>query len=60
MSVQISYSNKKINKSSSNLVLFVDEKFNIKGLKKYLSDSEAFYINDILKSSDIKKKFISF
>ena len=60
MSVQISYSNKKINKSSSNLVLFVDEKFNIKGLKKYLSDSEAFYINDLLKSSDIKKNLLVF
>ena len=60
MSVKISYSNKKINKSSSNLVLFVDEKFNIKGLKKYLSDSEASYIDDILKSSDIKKNLLVF
>ena len=42
-------------KSSGNLVLFCDEKFNINSLKKYLSNSESTYINDLLKTSDLKK-----
>ena len=55
MTVKINYSNKVSNKSSANLVLFSDEKFNISSLKKYLSNSEFSYINDLLKTSDLKK-----
>ena len=56
MSIKINYSKKIIGKSSSNLILFADEKFNIKSLKKYLSNSEFSYISDLLKTSDLKKK----
>ena len=34
MTIQINYKNDSINKSSTNLVLFVDENFNINSLKK--------------------------
>ena len=60
MAIQINYSNKAISKSSSNLVLFVDEKFNINKLKKYLSNTELSYINDLLKTSDLKKNMLVF
>jgi leucyl aminopeptidase len=57
MTVQILYKNKD---NSNNLVLFVDESFNISGLKKYLSSVEFFYISDLLKNSDLKKNLLSF
>ncbi len=60
MSIKINFSNKTSNKSSSNLVLFSNEKFEIKSLKKYLSNSELTYIVDILKTSDLKKKILVF
>src|SRR6056300_1889202 len=60
MTVQINYKNSKIKKSSSNLVLFVDEKFNISGLKKHISNSEFSYTSDLLKNSDLKKDLLVF
>ena len=55
MTLKISYINKLINKNSSNIVLFVNEKFNVGNLKKYISDKEYSYIGDLLKASDLKK-----
>jgi len=60
MSIKINYSNKPYGKTAANLVLFSNEKFNINGLKKYLSNSEFSYINDLLKTSDLKNKIICF
>ncbi len=60
MSIKINYSNKPYGKTAANLVLFSNEKFNINGLKKYLSNSEFSYINDLLKTSDLKKKLFVF
>jgi leucyl aminopeptidase len=60
MSVKIYYTNKTPNKSLSNLVLFVDDKFNITNLKKYLSKTELSYINDLLKNNDLKKNMFLF
>ena len=60
MPIKINYLNKVINKSSANLVLFTDEKFSINVLKKYLSNSEFSYINDLLKSIDLKKNMFVF
>ena len=48
MSVQINYKVSNTKKVSTNLILFVDEKFNISGLKKYISNSEFAYISDLL------------
>ena len=55
MSIKINYSKKISNKSSSNLVLFCDEKYSISGLKKYVSNTEFSYISDLLKTDDLKK-----
>ena len=60
MTVQINYKSGNSKKISSNLVLFVDEKFNISGLKKYISNSELSYISDLLKNSDLKKSLLVF
>ena len=60
MSVKINYLNKTINNLTSNLVLFSNEKFDIKNLKKNLSNFEFLYINDLLKTSDLKKKILVF
>ena len=60
MSIKINYSKKLLNKSSSNLVYFCNEKFNTNPLKKNLSSSEFDYINDLLKTTDIKKKLLIF
>ncbi len=60
MSIQINYKNSGSKKVSSNLVLFVDEKFNINGLKKHISNSEFLYISELLKNSDLKKDLLVF
>ena len=60
MTIQINYKNSGLMKTSSNLILFVDEKFNIGGLKKYISNSEFSYISDLLKNSDLKKDLLFF
>jgi len=60
MTVRINYNNSNSNKASSNLVLFVDERFNISGLKKHFSNSEFSYISDLLKNADLKKDLLIF
>ena len=60
MTIKISYSKKKAGKSLGNIVLFADEKFSIIALKKHLSNSEFSYINDLLKTSDLKKNLFVF
>ena len=60
MPVKISYSNKKLSNSNSNLVLFFYGKNNVNGLKKYVSSDEFNYINDLLKNSDFKKNLFTF
>jgi len=60
MTIQINYKNHGSKKISSNLVLFVDEKFNITSLKKYLTNNEFSYISDLLKNSDFKKDLLCF
>jgi len=60
MTVQLKYIDNNLKKVSSNNVLFVDEKFNIGGLKTYISSSEFSYISDLLKTSDLKKDLLVF
>jgi len=60
MPIKINHLNKTTNKILGNLVLFADEKFSINGLKNYLSNSEFSYINDLLKTSDLKKNLFIF
>jgi len=60
MSIQISYKSSSPKKSSNNLILFVDEKFNIIPIKKDISTSEFSYINELLKTSDLSKNLLVF
>ena len=60
MTVQINYKNSVLKTNVGNLILFVDEKFQINGLTKYISKSEYSYISDLLKTSDLKKKITCF
>ena len=60
MSIKINYKNIISTKSTINLVLFVNENFNIKDIKKYISNSEFSYIADLLKNSDLKKDTLFF
>ena len=56
MTIKINYINKAINKLASNLVLFCDEKYSTNGIKKYISNAEFSYINDLIRTIDVKKK----
>ena len=60
MSIQINYKNSNPKKTTTNQVLFTDEKFNINGLKNHFSKLEFTYINDLLKNVDLKKKLLVF
>ena len=60
MSIKINLKNKKLSKNSANLILFVDEKFNINHLRKHISGSEYSFISDLVKTKDKKKKIINF
>ena len=59
MTLKIKYSNTKY-KSGSNIVLFSDEKFNIKKLKRHFSNYEFSYVKDLLNSNDLKKNLLVF
>ena len=60
MSIQINYKSASYKKNSNNLVLFVNENFNISGLKKYISRTEFSYISELLKTGDLKKNLLLF
>ena len=60
MSVQINYKNIGSKKTLTNLILFVEDNYNTKSLKNHISNSEYTYINDLLKTSDLKKKILIF
>ena len=60
MPIKINYSKNTSNKSNVNTVLFTNAKFNTNHLKKYLSDTEIIYIDDLLKTSDLKKNLFVF
>ena len=60
MSIKINFKNNTPTKSSSNLVIFADEKFNTRFIKKYINSSEFSYINDLIKVSDLDKNLLVF
>ena len=55
MSIKINYSKNLTNNKTANIVLFSNEKFNKNNLKKFITNSELSYVNDLLKTSDLKK-----
>ena len=58
MPIKIDFLKKKISKLELNTVLFCNGELNTGNIKKYLSKNETTYINDLLKTSDPKKKYI--
>ena len=60
MSIKINFKKGALKKTNANLIIFVDEKFNTKSLKKYISSHEYSYISDLLKTSDLSKNLIVF
>ena len=60
MNVLINYNKALIKKKTTNLILFVDEKFNISGLKKFISSSEYTFVSDLLNGRDLKKNIAIF
>ena len=60
MSLQINYKNISVKKNPANLVLFVDDNFSLRGIKKYISVKEYAYISDLLTSIDKNKKIVSY
>ena len=59
MNIKINFKKQVFNKSNENLILFVDENFNISSLKKNISNFDYSYISDLLKTRDPKKKIIT-
>ena len=59
MSIKISYKNNLPKNKLSNLIFFVDEKYNLSGLKKYFGKLENKLLLDIIKSQNLSKKIIS-
>ena len=59
MPIKINYikTNKKKSKLT-NTILFSKEKFKINNLRNYLSKSEFAYIEDIIKTIDLKKIYL--
>ena len=60
MTVKIKYLSLSSSSLKSNLILFTNSKLNISGLKKDLSKEEFLYIDELLKSADLKKKIFVF
>ncbi|WP_440633938.1 leucyl aminopeptidase [Candidatus Pelagibacter sp. HIMB1485] len=60
MNVVINYKNNSLKSKVGNLIFFVDEKHSLSGLKIHFTKSENEFINNILKSQNLKKKIISF
>ena len=60
MSIQINYKSSGPQKTTTNLILFTNEKFDLGNLKKYISNSEFFYIKELLKTNDLKKDLLFF
>ena len=55
MTIKINYIKKTTSRLSANLIFFTNEKFSTNHLKQHISNAEFNYINDLLKSSDLKK-----
>ncbi len=60
MNIDVNFKKQTIAKSNVNLILFTDEKFNINGLKKHISNSEYSYLSDLINKKNTKKKILIF
>ena len=60
MKLRLNVINRNLKKTNIKHVLFVKENFNISSLKKIISKNEFSYIDDLLKTNDLKKEILSF
>ena len=60
MPIKINYNNNVSKQKSLNSILFVDENFNLSGLKEIISKEDYSYISDLLKNSDLKESILFF
>ncbi|MDC3174365.1 leucyl aminopeptidase [Candidatus Pelagibacter sp.] len=60
MPLKINYKNNLSKKKSENLVLFVDDLFNLNGIKKHILKSEYSYVEDLVRNRDKRKKIITY
>ena len=60
MTITIKYKNKLPKKNHFNNVLFVDEKFNISGLRKHITKPEFNFLADLIKVKDLKTSILDF
>ena len=60
MNIKVNFKKQAFSKSNANSILFVDEKFNITGLKKHISKTEYSYISDLISKKDTKKEIVTF
>ena len=59
MAIKINYLKKSSNPTGS-VILFVDEKFKTTNLGKFISKQELEYIDELLKTSDLKKNIFTY
>ena len=59
MTIKINFIKNYKKNSSSNLILFCDEKPNLDNLKKFLSKTEFDYLKDLIKVCDLKKIYLN-
>ena len=60
MTIRIIYKKKAANTALKNVVLFVNDKFDIRHLRKYVTSNEFKFISDLIKNEDTKSKFLVF
>jgi len=60
MSIKINFKKSGLKKSTNNLILFVSEEFNINPIRKFFSNFEFSYIDDLLKNIDKNKNLLVF
>ena len=60
MNIKVIFGKQASTRPNANLILFADEKFNITGLKKHISNFEYSYLSDLINKKDSKKKILTF
>ena len=60
MSIVINYKKNPLKTKTGNFIFFLDEKYNLSGLKKHFNKNESDFISDVLKAQDLSKNIISF
>ena len=60
MKITVNYKKKLSAKNSSNLIFFVNEKYNLINLSKFITKPEYNYVIDLIKSQDLTKKILIF